>query len=156
MSASQFVGLIGVEGGVDASKHHVGAALAGQFPDFVAAERVGGVDADADNIAGLNLIQQAPGSRPLAGSPSQVSPRCKHIQPARGCDRRLKLHWVDGERARDVASRAATRLSTTCAGTTFGLQSTLAPSSLETIDRRKMDRSSVWRSKAKSGQIEPF
>ena len=86
MSASQFVGLIGVEGGVNSSEHHVGAAFAGQFPDFVAAERVGGVDADADNIAGLNLIQAlpAPGFRPPGRDhqSSQVSPLQAHTASA--------------------------------------------------------------------------
>ena len=57
MSATQFVGLIGVEGGMNSSKDHVGAAFAGQFADLVAAKSIRGVDADADNIAGLNLIR---------------------------------------------------------------------------------------------------
>ena len=47
-------GLVGVERGVDAAEDDPGAALAGDAADFVAAERVEGVDADADDVTGLD------------------------------------------------------------------------------------------------------
>ena len=97
VSATQFVGFVGIEGGVNASEHHVGAALAGHFPDFVAAERVGGVDADADNIAGLNLIRvyRLQGLVDQAGiAKARRCRRCKHIQPARGNDRGAKRNFT--------------------------------------------------------------
>jgi hypothetical protein len=39
---------------VDTAVDDPGSALAGDASDFVAAERVAGVDADADNVAGLD------------------------------------------------------------------------------------------------------
>ena len=47
-------GFFGKEGGVDAAVDDPGAAVAGDATDFVAAEGVAGVDADADDVAGLD------------------------------------------------------------------------------------------------------
>ena len=46
-----------VEGRVNSAEHHVGAALTGYFADFVPAESIGRMDADADNVARLNLYR---------------------------------------------------------------------------------------------------
>src|SRR4029077_8316543 len=45
----------GVKTGVNAAEHNVGAAFASDFPNFVTAPRIGGVDADTDNIPSLNV-----------------------------------------------------------------------------------------------------
>ena len=50
------MGFVGIKGGVDSSEHHIGAAGACHGPNFVSAESIRGVDADTDDIAGLNLI----------------------------------------------------------------------------------------------------
>ena len=54
--ATQFMGFVRIEGGVNSSKHHVRAASPCQGPNFVAAQRIRGVDADANDIARLNLV----------------------------------------------------------------------------------------------------
>ena len=46
-----------VEGRVNASEHHVRATIASHFPNLVTTKCIRRVDADADNIAGLNLIR---------------------------------------------------------------------------------------------------
>jgi hypothetical protein len=54
VGVSAFEGFFGEEGGVDAAVDDPGSALAGDAADFVAAEGVAGVDADADDVAGLD------------------------------------------------------------------------------------------------------
>ena len=54
VSVAALKGFFGVEGGVDAAVDDPGSALAGDAADFVAAQGVAGVDADADNVAGLD------------------------------------------------------------------------------------------------------
>jgi hypothetical protein len=49
-----FEGFFGEEGGVDAALDDPGSAFSGDAADFVAAEGVAGVDADADDVAGLD------------------------------------------------------------------------------------------------------
>src|SRR5947209_3390921 len=89
MGGAQFVGLFGVEGRMNASEHHIGAPSACHSSDFVAAESIGGVDANANNVALLNLsrayrcqslIHQARIAKAHGCS------RRENIQPARGND----------------------------------------------------------------------
>ena len=42
---------------MNAAVDHVGAALAGDFAQFHAAQSVAGVDADSDDIPGLNALR---------------------------------------------------------------------------------------------------
>ena len=51
---------------MNAAEHHIGAAFASHFSNFVSPQRIGGVYADADDIPGLNieLDLQHPGFRP--------------------------------------------------------------------------------------------
>jgi hypothetical protein len=49
-----FEGFFREEGGVDAAVDDPGSAFAGDAADFVAAEGVAGVDADANDVAGLD------------------------------------------------------------------------------------------------------
>jgi len=146
MSAAQFMGLVGIEGGVNASKHDVGAAFAGQLPDLVAAERVGGVDADADNIAGLNLIQfyRLQGLVHQAGiAKARGCRRCEHIQPARGYDRGAKRNFtgIDEVNAHAMSPSLgglAKAVEQLAPGTTISdcLEGS-KPSSSKAIDRRR-------------------
>jgi hypothetical protein len=55
MCATQLMRLVRVEGCVNSPEHHVGAASARYLPNLVTAESICRVDADADDIAGLNL-----------------------------------------------------------------------------------------------------
>ncbi len=161
MSAAQFVGFVGVEGGVNASKHHVGAALAGQFPDFVAAERVGGVDADADNIAGLNLVRfyRLQGLVHQAGiAKARRCRRCKHIQPARGYDRGAKRNFtgIDEVNAHAMSPSLgglAKAVEQLAPGTTISdCLERCKPSSLEAIDKTTRRVRLSGGGVAKSGQ----
>ncbi len=65
VSAAKLHGFIGIQRGVDAAVHYVGAAFAGDFPQFHAAQRITRVDADSDDIAGLECspAEMAPESR---------------------------------------------------------------------------------------------
>ena len=45
---------VGKEGGVDAAEYDVRACRTGRHADFIAAERVARVDADADDVAGCD------------------------------------------------------------------------------------------------------
>ncbi len=49
--------LFGEQRGVNAAEDHGGAAFANDPPQFVAAKRIGGVNADADDISLLNLLR---------------------------------------------------------------------------------------------------
>src|SRR5258706_16233479 len=80
------MGFVRIEGGVNSSENHVCASIPCQFPDFVAAESICGVDADANNIARLNLV----GVHGLKGFIDQAGiakarrgSRRQNIQPAR-------------------------------------------------------------------------
>ncbi len=55
MGATQLMGFVRIQGGVNSSKHHVRAASACQGPNFVAAQSIRGVDADTNDVARLNL-----------------------------------------------------------------------------------------------------
>jgi hypothetical protein len=54
MCAAKLLCFVGVEGCVNSSEHHIRAPSACNCPKLVAAESIGCVDADADNIASLN------------------------------------------------------------------------------------------------------
>ena len=54
MRPAQLAGFFGIERGVNPTENYVGPALARQSPDFVAAQRIRGMNADAHGIAGLN------------------------------------------------------------------------------------------------------
>src|SRR5437867_11579418 len=54
MCAPKFMSFVRVKGCVNAAEHHIGAAFACQFANFISPERVGSVDANTDNIASLN------------------------------------------------------------------------------------------------------
>ena len=54
VSVASFEGFFGKERGVDAAVDDPGTALAGDATDLVAAEGVAGVNADADDVAGLD------------------------------------------------------------------------------------------------------
>ena len=57
MRAAEIPGFIGIEGGVDAAVHDAGAALPGRAAHLHAPKGVAGMDAYADNIAGMNGIE---------------------------------------------------------------------------------------------------
>ena len=89
-----------VEGCVNASEHHVGTAVARHFPNFIAAQRIGRVDADAHNVARLNLVRVCRDKGLVDKAGIAKNPRrrrCKHIQPARSDDRRTKrdFAWIN-------------------------------------------------------------
>ena len=52
--AAELVGFLGIERGVDAAEDHRGAGRLGGAADLVAAQRVAGVDADADDVTRLD------------------------------------------------------------------------------------------------------
>jgi hypothetical protein len=54
MGLAAFEGFFREEGGVDAAVDDPSSTFAGDAADFVAAERVAGVYADADDVAGLD------------------------------------------------------------------------------------------------------
>ncbi len=54
VSATQLVRFFGIQRRVDATEHHVGAALAHFAADLVAAQRVARVNADADDVPGAD------------------------------------------------------------------------------------------------------
>jgi hypothetical protein len=54
VGVASFEGFFGKEGGVDAAVDDPGSAFAGDATDFVAAEGVAGVNADADDVVGLD------------------------------------------------------------------------------------------------------
>ena len=71
---------------MNASEHHVGTAVARHFPNFIAAQRIGRVDPDTDNIAGLNASgihssQRFIDKRGIAEGFGSC--RRKHVQPTR-------------------------------------------------------------------------
>jgi hypothetical protein len=49
------MGFGGIEGCVDASENDVGAALASHLSNLVPAKGIGGVDANSDDISGMNV-----------------------------------------------------------------------------------------------------
>jgi hypothetical protein len=55
MGTTQFMGFVWIEGCVNSSEHYVGTAITGYSPDPVAAQSIGRMDANADNIARLDL-----------------------------------------------------------------------------------------------------
>ena len=57
MGSAQLAGFFGIKSGVNSAKNYVGSALARQVPNFVAAQRIGGVNADADGVSGLNALR---------------------------------------------------------------------------------------------------
>ena len=52
--ASQFQGFFGIERGVNAAIHNERASFAGDFSYLIAAKHIAGMDADSDDVAGLN------------------------------------------------------------------------------------------------------
>ena len=54
MRAAELVRLVRIERRVNAAEDHPGAALPRDPPHLMAAQRIGGVDADADDVAGLD------------------------------------------------------------------------------------------------------
>jgi hypothetical protein len=54
MGCAEFMGLVGIQGSVNATEDDIGAAFACQFADLVSPERIGGVDANANDISSLN------------------------------------------------------------------------------------------------------
>ena len=52
--APQFQGFFGVERGVDTAEHHPRTTFACDPPDFIAAQDITRVNADADDISGLD------------------------------------------------------------------------------------------------------
>jgi hypothetical protein len=54
MSAAQLVRFVRVQGCVNSPKHNKSAAISRHLADFVPAQSIRGVDANTDNIAGLN------------------------------------------------------------------------------------------------------
>ncbi len=90
---AELEGLFGEEGGVDAAVDDPCAALAGHAPDLVAAQGVAGVDADADDVAGMNglgydLFEGLIDEDGVAGDGGCSC--CKDKQPARRDDGRAK------------------------------------------------------------------
>jgi hypothetical protein len=57
MRCAQFVGFFGVESGMYATKDHPDSTLACNPPKFQAAKCIGGVDANTNDIAGLEPIR---------------------------------------------------------------------------------------------------
>ena len=86
MGTAKLMSLGRIEGCVNASEHHVGTAVARHFPNFIAAQRIGRVDPDTDNIAGLNASgihssQRFIDKRGIAEGFGSC--RRKHVQPTR-------------------------------------------------------------------------
>jgi hypothetical protein len=105
--AAQFMGFGGIESGVNAAKHNVGAAFAGHFPNFITAKRVGGVDANTDDVPGLNLewVYRVQSFIDQTGIAKACGRRCgQHIQPARSNDSRTERNfaWIDQMNAHSV------------------------------------------------------
>src|SRR5437764_14378645 len=57
MSSAELMGFVGIQSCMNSAKNDIGAALAGQFSDFVPTQSVGGMDPDADHVAGVNLVR---------------------------------------------------------------------------------------------------
>ena len=93
------MGLVGIQRGVDAAEHDARAARAHALPDLVAAKRVAGVNADADDVAGLNArpYRTLPGFRRRSGR--AIRGRCRarqHEQPTGrdDADAEREMAWV--------------------------------------------------------------
>ena len=87
--AAELVRLLRVERGMNAAEHDPGAALAREPADFVAAQRVSGVDADADHVAGLDPLGVEHLQRFVSDDGvAEVSRRRsrQHVKPARRDD----------------------------------------------------------------------
>jgi hypothetical protein len=56
VGAAKLMRFVWVEGCVNASEHHLGAAVARHSANFVASERIRRVDTDADDIARLDAV----------------------------------------------------------------------------------------------------
>ena len=57
MCAAPLERLLRIERGMDSAEHHPGAPLARRASDLVSSQGVAGVDADADDVAGLDALQ---------------------------------------------------------------------------------------------------
>src|SRR5437762_8042813 len=57
MRTTKLMRFVRIERGVNPSEHDISAAPACDLPDFIAAQRIGRVDADAHNVARLNLVR---------------------------------------------------------------------------------------------------
>src|SRR5256885_12942075 len=100
MGAAQLMGFVRVERCVDSSEHHIGTTIACYFPDLVAAQGICGVDANADNIAGLNLSRVDRRQRLIHDAGIAKARRCrcrKNIQPSRGndCSAERDFTWIN-------------------------------------------------------------
>ena len=93
--AAQLPGFIGVEGRVHAAEDDAGAALAGQPAHRVAAQHVQRVNADADDVARLELIEVEPLERLVREhwiAPFRRRGASQHVQPARRDDGSPERH----------------------------------------------------------------
>ena len=97
MGSAKFVSFVRVKGCVNAAEHHIGAAFACQFADFVSPEGIGGMDANTHNISSLNTgwihgVESFVNQRRIAKSLWGCG--CQHIQPARSYDRGTKGNFA--------------------------------------------------------------
>jgi hypothetical protein len=81
---------VGIERGVDTAEHNVGASLARDLANFIATQRVSGVNTDSDNVAWLKLQGVALFQRLInqnwVAKAAGSSPR-QHIEPTWRDDR---------------------------------------------------------------------
>ena len=85
---------------MNAAKHHIRAALSRFAPDLVPAQRVAGVNADADDVARpdrlvIDVLERFVDDERVAALAR--SGGRKHIEPARRDDGRAECHvaWID-------------------------------------------------------------
>ena len=85
VGAAKFDRFLRIKRGVNSTKDDIGARGAGDFSDFIAAQGIGGVDADSYRIAGVNA-RRVDGERVSStrmGSPNLgASPPPAHIANA--------------------------------------------------------------------------
>ena len=110
--AAELVRLVGVQGGVDATEHDLRPSRARRRPDLVAAKRVAGVNPDADDVAGLDLLEIQRLQGLIDDLWLAILRRCRpgqHEEPAR-CDdpdaegQMARVHEMDGHKVLSFSS----------------------------------------------------
>src|SRR5579859_1412431 len=91
--SAQFSRFFRIQRGMDAAKDHVSATVARNFAEFIAAQSVAGVDADAYNITRSDAQRISGGKRFIHknwGAINKWGGRCQYVEPSRCNDRRAK------------------------------------------------------------------
>src|SRR5579864_5998627 len=95
MRVSELMRLLGIESRVDAAKDHPGAPAPRQLPNLVPTQRIAGVNANSNNITGMNSerLERLQGFIYKVRASVRIgSGSGQHIQPPRRYDRRPKRH----------------------------------------------------------------